>query len=238
MRWLLVLVVGLLANSAYAEPNDAEKLFRDMEKKIASSKTLECDFEAKVAGTGKKASIKASLTLGEGNKFHFESNGEADGSVFKDGGVFKLVVISDGKKSQVALNGEVQGKHDNPKHGGEVIRASITRAGAFTPFFLVAAGPVDEEFKIDEQFAVSDFKLGKKEKIGDREAQEIQYLLTPKGLKESMSVNVWIDTKTILPLKRVITVPLGGDTLTFTETCSKLTLDPKVDAKKFEFPKE
>jgi len=41
-----------------------------------------------------------------------------------------------------------------------------------------------------------------------------------------------------LPLKRVITIPLGGDTVTFTETCSKLTLDPKVDAKKFEFPKE
>ena len=232
MRWLLVLVVGMLAKSAYAEPNEAEKLFRDMEKKIASSKTLECDFEAKNDSKDKKANIKASLTLGEGNKFHLEGSGEAEGKAFK------LVVISDGKKLHVVLDGKAQGKQDNPKHSGEIIRASITRAGAFTPFFLIAAGPMDEDFKIDEQFAVSDFKVGKKEKIGDREAQEIQYLLTPKGLKESMSVNVWIDTKTILPLKRVITIPLGGDTVTFTETCSKLTLDPKVDAKKFELPKE
>ncbi len=44
--------------------------------------------------------------------------------------------------------------------------------------------------------------------------------------------------KTNLPLKRIMTTKVDKDTLTITETWSKLTLDPKIDAKKFELPKE
>ena len=92
---------------------------------------------------------------------------------------------------------------------------------------------MNEDFKIEEQYPVSEFELGKKEKVGESEAQEIQYTLKPKDSKASLRVSLWLDTKTHLPLKRVAIVTVGADKGIFTEKCSKLTLDPKVEAKTF-----
>ncbi len=224
------LLVALLLPAA--EPNEAEKLFRDMEKKITSAKTLECDFETTMeGGPGFKLGGKGSLTLAEGNKCHIE------GSIDENGKVIKGMFTSDGKSMQGVQDGKVQPKMDTPKEFEAAIRAAISRTGVFVLGFQ----PLDlgeKEFKIDEAFKVSDFKLGKKEKIGEREAQEIQYALNVKGPKEPLAVSVWLDTKTNLPLKRVMTATMGTEKFTFTETCPKLILDPKIDAKKFELPKE
>ena len=47
---------------------------------------------------------------------------------------------------------------------------------------------------------------------------------------------MWLDTKTNLPLKRVIT--LSKDKSTITETYSKMKIDEKIDRKRFELPKK
>ena len=85
MRWLLTLVlVGVASWSGAAEPNEAEKLFRDMEKKVAAAKTLECVFETKVDGDLRaQMSLKGSVTLGEGDKCYAEVSGEGSGKAFK-----------------------------------------------------------------------------------------------------------------------------------------------------------
>ena len=59
-----------------------------------------------------------------------------------------------------------------------------------------------------------------------------------KGSKDSWAVSVRLATKTNLPLKRVISASLPGGKIVLTETFSKMTLDPKFDAKKFDLPKE
>ncbi len=56
-------------------------------------------------------------------------------------------------------------------------------------------GLSDTEFKLDEVFKVSHFKLGRKESVGEREAQEIQYALSFQGTKEPLMVSVWLDAE-------------------------------------------
>jgi len=90
-------------------------------------------------------------------------------------------------------------------------------------------------------FKASAFKLGKKEKIGKRDTQVIEYKLTlentPKeAAKLALSEQLWLDVETNLPLKRVLTGKLDKE-FTYTEIYSEFTLNPKVDAKLFELPK-
>ena len=90
-------------------------------------------------------------------------------------------------------------------------------------------------------FKASEFKLGKKEKIGEREAQVIEYKLAyEEAAKEtpdlSLSEKLWLDVETHLPLKRVVVGKLKKE-FTCTEEYSEFTLNPKVDAKLFELPK-
>ena len=80
--------------------------------------------------------------------------------------------------------------------------------------------------------------MARKRKSGDKEAQEGQYVLTIGKEKVTLASSVWLDTKTNLPLKRVMTATIDKVNITLTESCSKLILDPKVDPKKFELPKE
>ncbi len=88
-----------------------------------------------------------------------------------------------------------------------------------------------------DHFVMSDFKLAGEEKIGERNTQVIQYTITAKGKNPNvLSMKVWLDAKTNLPVKLAMT---GGssDITDITETYSEFTIDAKVDAKLFELPK-
>jgi hypothetical protein len=62
----------------------------------------------------------------------------------------------------------------------------------------------------------------------------IEYTLTTKTLKDPFAVKVWIETKTNLPLKRVLSSQINGERASFTEIYSAMNLDGNVDPKKFE----
>jgi outer membrane lipoprotein-sorting protein len=94
----------------------------------------------------------------------------------------------------------------------------------------------EKEFDLDKDAPVKDFKLGAKEKIGDKTTQVVTYQLDFDGTSAKMSV--WIDTKTQLPLKRVVAVDQGGQMFRITETYSTFAIDPKLDSKLFEIPKQ
>ena len=51
-------------------------------------------------------------------------------------------------------------------------------------------------------------------------------------------MSVWIDTKTQLPLKRIVAVDHDGQMFRITETYSTFAIDPKLEPKLFEIPKE
>jgi outer membrane lipoprotein-sorting protein len=212
-----------------AEPNEAEKLFRQMETKLAKAKTVDCAYEARVEAD-EAVTMKGTLLLGEGNKFRWEVNFESGG--MKE----KFTWVGDGAKMTVILNGDAKPPEDVDKEGGVFWRAAVARTTMISFFW-------DHWWADDEYLQLSAFKLRKKEMIDKQEVQVVQYTLTLKKAKEEkVEVSVWIDTKTQLPLKRVLTGSMPGSMLgkkmTITETYTKFEIDGKIDPKQFELPKE
>jgi len=146
-------------------------------------------------------------------------------------------VISDGKTIKPVPAPFLTTGEPTPKQLNEVYTLLMTRHG------LVGVNEkevLQKEFDRNKSLIASDFKFGKKEKIGDVEAQAIEYVLTVDlgGKKSKVPVTVWLDPKTTLPLKRVKVVEEDGKKGTITEVFKEWKLDGKIDAKKFELPKE
>jgi hypothetical protein len=67
-------------------------------------------------------------------------------------------------------------------------------------------------------------KAGAAEKVGGRDARVISYLWG------GQRITLWLDNKTLLPLKRVYTL----EKMHITEIYTAFNLDPKIDARAFE----
>jgi outer membrane lipoprotein-sorting protein len=216
-----------------AEPNEAEKLFRQMDAKLMKAKAVECVMEARTQEGEKRGTVKWRALVAEENKVRMEM----DGDLFGMSG--RLTIVGDGTRGWLVGKGEPKEVKNYPRWMGDSVRASIARSGMMVHFLLTSEGPPDKDFKVDEKMRVTDFKLGEKEVIDKRESQVVQHTLTLKLPKEVQAeVTVWIDTMTQLPLKRVLTATVDGKKVTVTETYTKLELDGKIDPKQFELPKE
>lgn len=204
--------------------NDAASWFRALEQRLARSKTLECDFEVKTA----LASFHGSLTLGEGNKARLEINSETEGRPLR------LLLVSDGERTHVRDSGGGPWVHDTPRNQNADILTWLTIPGIFLP-----QTPLPDVTVADakDRFRASGFKLGENKRLGGRDIQMLEYQLAVKGQDDTFSVAVWLDVPSGLPVKRTITSAVRGEKMTLAETYGKLTLDPNVDAKKFELPK-
>ena len=116
MMILLALVLGF-----HAEPNEAEALFRDMEKKVTSAKSLECTFEGKMEGEKKSMSLKGGLAVAEGNKSYMVLQSDFEGKSHS------FTTVCDGKEMHSIIDGTI-GKAENiPKHFSETIHAFAVR---------------------------------------------------------------------------------------------------------------
>jgi outer membrane lipoprotein-sorting protein len=229
MRWLLTLpLLTLAAGHAAAEQNEAEKLFHTMEEKVHAAKTLQVRFDLDITDAlGKKGNVKGALILGEGDKYRAEVEGKLFGQAVKG------VDVSDGANRKLAGDPPPPDTAAaSPKGAGAYFRAALPREG----FFL---GSLEMERRNDrppDQFQLSDFRLANKEKIGERDAQAIQYTMRFKGAGDPLSMKLWLDAETNLPVKLAVT---GGksDWKDLTETYGEFTIDADVDAKSFELPK-
>src|SRR5581483_9543836 len=102
-----------------AEPNDAEKIFRQMEEKVMKAKSVECagEMKAEIDADGTIQTLPRKYTLcAEGNKGRMEMT---IGS-----GTHKIIYIADGTKMATAVDGKSEEPKDNPKFS-EVLRAQI-----------------------------------------------------------------------------------------------------------------
>ncbi|HBI45495.1 MAG TPA: hypothetical protein DDY78_21965 [Planctomycetales bacterium] len=192
---------------------------------MARAKTLQCHFRVKV-GT---LSYEGSLFLAEGKKARLAINEATNGRPMR------LLTVSDGVRLSYQDNGMPQPKfEDAPKNLNADILIWVARPGVFLPQAPLPDVKTDDA---KDRFRVSSFTLGDKEKVGERETQRLEYQLTVKGQDEPLSVVIWLDPKTGLPIKRLVTSRTGGQQTTVVETYEKLTLDEKVDVKKFDLPK-
>ena len=233
---LFGIVLGGSDSLAGSEKTEAEKLFRQMEAQLGEAKTIQCNFQM-VLQACPGGIAKGSLILADGNKSRTEMENAGERQKAD-----RVVTVCDGKKMAIIEAGATVQAHDVPQWQNKALKAGFARVG-ITTTRLAPLADEGKDFKADEAFAVTDFKLGENGRIGLREARLIQYTLVTKGLdvrtgKTRFAVSLWLDVETSLPLKRVV-VPLEGDLeFTLTETYRGLTLDGKIDSKQFELPKE
>jgi outer membrane lipoprotein-sorting protein len=233
MKHRTIVALGLLAAAlvpaVQAQENEAEKLFREMEKKVTSAKAVRVASDDKIAASGIR--LKWMLVFAEGNKCSLEGTFESEGKTLKE------FTISDGTKLLSTQRGTPRPKEDAPKDLTNMLQGSISRCGMSVQWLTGLDGK-KQGFKIDKDFKVTDFALGDKEKVGEHEAHVVHYNLFLRN-KVKLSVSVWLDAKTKLPLKRVTTIPdKGKQKVTVTETFTQLTLNPKLEPKAFELPKD
>jgi outer membrane lipoprotein-sorting protein len=233
MRWVGSLTILALALPSYAGDMEAEKLFRQMEKKIREAKTVQFRSDAAMTFLGMTGSVKANVVFGEGDKFRVD----ADVSFFGEKNT--TTVTSDGTKmvSKSSDTKDVETKK-LAASAGAFFRSALSRAGNLSAFGDLDKGK--ELPKIDKAFKVSDFKLGAKEKLGEVDTRVVTYTVLI-GLfgdpRYPASAKVWIDTLTNLPVKLNLRSEASGVGLEINETYTDFTIDGKVDAKLFELPK-
>jgi outer membrane lipoprotein-sorting protein len=229
MRWLLTVTVGVLATPVFAGENDAEKLFRQMEKKVKAAKTIQIRFDLTLKFFGADGTLKGTSVFGEADKLRLDAKGSMAGQNIE------VTAIGDGTKMHLIDREKAQTKvEDSPKGVGGYFRAVLPRIGIFSGIEDASKGK--ELPNVDEYFKVSDFKLGAKEKVGNAETRLVEYTVLFRG-KDKGSVKVWINTKSTLPAKLEIRAEAGGVTIEILETYTEYALDGKLDAKLFEAPK-
>ncbi|HEU4338796.1 MAG TPA: hypothetical protein VFS19_01905 [Planctomycetota bacterium] len=218
------------------EKNEAEELYKKMEEKIVNAKTFQVKCRGKLASgnvdlIGRDTLWSGQLIVDEENRIRLDMEEETR-PIF-DGKTVKSFTSNGSKAVFVKATTErKEVRFDTPPTVGRLIRARFARFG-----FRSAIGSSETEANAKEdpgsEFPASDFKLGRKETVRDRECQAVEYTLTRKD-KRTSSVTVWIDVATFEPLKRMtITVNSGSG-----ETCAEFKFDEKIDAAKFEVPKE
>jgi outer membrane lipoprotein-sorting protein len=245
MRCLLTMaLLALVTWPAAAQENEAEKLFRALEQKVRTAKTLQLRSDATITGAdGKKWHYKGSAIVGEGDKFRWEIEGKRLGHEWKrtyvSDGTDKISFGYDKQPGEDKASVESKGTEKTPKAFGAHFRAALPRDGFVLGFTTDRNSQMPPDL-----FIMSDFKLAGEEKIGARNTQVIQYSVKTKARDPGfnpastnvLSMKLWLDTKTKLPVKLAMT---GGesDFSAITETYSEFTVDAKVDAKLFELPK-
>ena len=110
----------------------------------------------------------------------------------------------------------------------------MTRAGAYGTFegIAVANGYGEEIPALVERVDAWDFKAGAGAKVGGRDARVVHYKVGLKG-EYSQQATLWIDARTLLPLKYVV----GDRTNQVTGTYHEFILNPTIEARAFALPK-
>lgn len=233
--WLSLVALALTADPT---PGSAEAVFKKMDQSVREAKTFRTDLEVTLdsgKADAKPDTLKGRLLVAPGNKMRLELDGTVHGRAGK------VVLVSDGTKMRMTDHDKPGKDQDTTKQLGDITLASVARAGVFIPLFLSLDvredGKEPEAFDLDKQFKVSDLKLGKKEAVGGRDAQAVDYTAAVKGVTEPLAVTVWVDEKTHLPVKRTVRVKEGTVTFTVTETYTKPAVGEKLDDKEFALPK-
>jgi hypothetical protein len=153
-----------------------------------------------------------------------------------------LTLVSDGRRLRAVGQGKLFevwnsiGTQDLPKewpYAANKIRL-LARPGVLG-VLGPGVGDPDKLINLDEVAEVSNVTFGPREKVGDREAQVLRYLV--KVGRNSMLATAWVDVQTRLPLKRVFTSQETNPTV-ITETFRVLDVNPKLDPALFELPKK
>ena len=220
-RGLLVLLLPALA-VAGGEGNEGEKLYRGLEKRVGMTKMVHVAFASKLMKGDKEAGhFKGVVDLEGWDKSSVKVKGEVQGKAIT------LEMTADGKKLKVVATPPGGEKEEPlPKNFGAMVRTALSRVGPTAGLLIShpkAEGKDEPDF--DKVLRISDFKLGPNAKVEGREARTIEYKVTPAGRPEPVTLELWLDAKTHLPLKRELSDEKNG--VRIVETYSEFKLGQK-----------
>ena len=231
---MAILVISGLAFVAMAQDNDAEKLYRAMEKKLLEAKAVQFKVtgEIKTANRELDSSYKGTVLLGQDNKVRVKLSGDFGG----DARSYSLV--SNGKQLKRILGSMEETTADTPKHLRRYLLFFMNRTGLLVtlqgaPLTLGFADmPPEDYFKgaDRDRAAVWAFKVAATKKWQGGEAKVVTFRYGPRD-EEGLPVTVWIDAKTSLPVKFIIQPQKNGGMITETY---EVNVAPTIAAKDFE----
>jgi hypothetical protein len=241
MRHSAALVCGLLlaaALPALAQDNEAEKLFRNMHRKLGAADAIRfaVGTEIKTDNADRDSSFKGSVLLAKGNKAQLKWTGLT----------WKGELISDGQHAYLNIGGK-ETTVATPKHLNGILIFFVSRTGVLWTLqamqsLLPGLGDTRPEdlFKgaDRDRAAVWDFKLARAERFKGRDVKVVNFRYGSRD-GPGVPISISIDADTLLPLKLVIDNTKGGGAFAgaiITETYSEFTLEPKIEAKAFVLP--
>jgi outer membrane lipoprotein-sorting protein len=201
----------LLLPQEKAEDKAAEELLKSMRERLEQAKTVRAESTTTAARGARTFSARSSIKIKGSIHWTFDYElrmGGAGERVLQ-----KYSFLCDGRK--VVLRGPAVGVGRGELKTGEMateLRRSL--ASAFMTRLLF--GVESAELKAPTAISVKD---GGKEKVGDREAQVVEFVAQselPETRGSEMKVRVFVDLATKLPLKREIIVMAMQWTETFT----------------------
>lgn len=229
VRWHLGRESAL--HDANGNPYSAEQLYFRMESRLAGAPTLQCDFRGEVRG-GPGATYHGSLTLARWNRQRLEWADETDGER-REG-----LAVSDGLRAKARGDSPISFPHKGDRTPRRMNEETAELFAAQGTFGLL---PPSTELHLAD-LRPCRFAMGPKEEVGGRLAQVLEYelnvcytgsdgklVLPPEG---GCPAKVWIDARSGLPLKRVIT----DGPVEITEVYTRLELGRSVVSGAFEVP--
>lgn len=224
--------------------DDASQFYGQVQKQILDAKTLQVKFTSIFETLQKGQKVKStksikgegSLVMAEGNRCKFLFDWSEEGSDKK----FSWIAISDGKRISMTRNGffskEIEPETLEWKTPlDRCLKADLLGSGLMSggTFHGYSYYPKDKTVSRTLPYEIKNCRFQKEEMSGDRKTQVIRYHLNSYP---PMSVTVWIDTQTRLPVKRVrVWSGVAGDH-TKTETYSDWVLDGMIDPISFKLP--
>jgi outer membrane lipoprotein-sorting protein len=215
----------------------AEKLFRAMEQQVREADTLRVVVEQGdvyqpelYRSRGREVyKYKGRLLLGGGQKARLELTRQSAGKENRD------LVIADGKQLiGVGEHVDTKGKPVPQARTLTALCGQYTARRGLLPLFG-AEGVQGEKYDIEKHLPADNFHLGRREKVGGREAQVIEYQVKLPGYRDELTL--WLDVETGLPLKRVTERKFGARSRT-TELYREFTVNPRLDPRLFVLPKK
>jgi outer membrane lipoprotein-sorting protein len=212
------------------DAQEAERLFQAMASKVVAAKGLKIVCKTSVEHGSNVYRVDVTLYAASDNRLRVHAVGALKSKKDEE-----LLAIANGKKLAVAPmgKGEFTTREVPADYKDKLLDLLVRTAVGTALDELVRPGTQPTA----EELTLSNFKLGAREKVdGKREARVVEYELGLKQKGGGLKVKLWIDTQTMLPVYRVMTITAGTTESRFTEVFSEFAVEPAVDAKLFELP--
>jgi outer membrane lipoprotein-sorting protein len=232
--------VVLLALLFSQQRNEAEEIFRKLEEKLLKAGTVQVAFKATFEQQKDQRTVTGLMNgavLLEGDKARLEVEGQGASEV-------RSRIVSDGKTTVLTA----------PPSSESVSTATSPTLRRDAALFLTRTGTVSAVMQTQRKlrqggeassdaaetdprakFRVTEFKTGPATKIDGRDVGAIQYVVEEADTKSRRQVTLWIDTVTMLPVRRRVTEEEKG--VVIEEAYGVFKVDEKIDPTKFEHSK-